>query len=237
MLSDNIKPSDLEVRDDQKTRQTTSRRNKREDRLLPIMTRLLVGLAIFFLLVTTAQMAYLHFTISQSSPVDLNPSSEQSLTNVAVSFDDHLTSRKLEILAKMEAYIVENRYHQASVSLMAGLWLRYLGFVTGMILALVGASFVLGKLREPVTEFKGSLSSIDLSLRSTSPGIILVILGAALMIATIVDEDTYLVEDYRIYLTGMETPVSEDLGSMAEPPPEFWETPIPDSTLSPVKNP
>jgi len=113
----------------------------------------------------------------------------------------------------MEAFIVENRYHQVSVSLMAGLWLRYLGFVTGMILSLVGASFVLGKLREPVTEIAGKLSNVNLSLQSASPGIILVFLGAVLMIATILDEDKYELEDHRIYLTGLETPISEDLGT------------------------
>jgi hypothetical protein len=107
---------------------------------------------------------------------------------------------------------------------MSGLWLRYLGFVTGMILALVGASFVLGKLREPLTEITGELPKINLSLRSASPGIILVFLGAVLMIATILDEDKYEADENRIYLTGLETPITEDLGTIAEPPPESWDT-------------
>jgi hypothetical protein len=233
MSNDSIKNSDIVSGEPLENPQVEKKTIKREDRLLPFMTGLLVALAIFFLLVSTTQMAYLHYSISQSPPIDLNPSADKELASTAITFDERLSGRKLEILAIMEAFIVQNRYHQVNVSLMAGLWLRYLGFVTGMILSLVGASFVIGKLREPVTEIAGKLSNVNLSLQSASPGIILVFLGAVLMIATILDEDHYEVEDYRIYLTGLETPISEDLGIIAEPPPAFWNTPTPEATETP----
>jgi hypothetical protein len=44
------------------------------------------------------------------------------------------------------------------------------------------------------------------------------------MIATILDEDKYEADENRIYLTGLETPITEDLGTIAEPPPESWDT-------------
>jgi hypothetical protein len=72
----------------------------------------------------------------------------------------------------MESFLVTQRYHQAAAQLMAGLWTRYLGFITGMILALVGASFVLGKLREPAQKIDGKFPMIDFSIRTASPGII-----------------------------------------------------------------
>ena len=48
--------------------------------------------------------------------------------------------------------MIKQRYHQANVLLMAGVRVRYPGLVTGMILALIGAVFVLGKIREERTE-------------------------------------------------------------------------------------
>ena len=172
-----------------------------QERLLPTMSGLLIGLTIFFFLTTFSQMAYLHWTIVQSPSVDINPSAGMELLGSAETFADRLNARELEVRSRMEAYLVTQRYHQVSVQLMAGLWTRYLGFITGMILALVGASFVLGKLREPAQKLGGKFSMIDLSLRTTSPGIILAVLGVILMFATIKDKDNYKITDGGVYLS------------------------------------
>jgi hypothetical protein len=171
-----------------------------QERLLPTMSGLLVGLTIFFFLTTFGQMAYLHWTILQSPAVDINPSAGENLINTAETFNDRVNARELEVRSRMEAFLVTQRYHQASVQLMAGLWTRYLGFITGMILALVGASFVLGKLREPSQKLDGKFSMLDFSLRTTSPGVILAVLGVVLMFATITDKDTLKVTDEDVYL-------------------------------------
>jgi hypothetical protein len=57
-----------------------------------------------------------------------------------------------------------------------------MGFVTGMILALLGAFFILGKLQE-----SSSITSQDARLTVTraSPGIVMALLGVTLMIVTI----------------------------------------------------
>jgi hypothetical protein len=134
----------------------------------------------------------------------------------------------------MEAYLAERRYHQASVQLMSGIWIRYLGFVTGMILALVGASFVLGKLQEPESEITGKSSVIDFSLKSASPGIILVVFGALLMFTTIITRQEYTVEDRPIYLLDSRTQgASTGTTSPTLQPYDAFVTPMPSDAAQP----
>jgi len=188
----------------QKNGPRTKRREKPQpkwqERLLPTMNGLLVGLTIFFFLTTFGQMAYLHWNITQRPSIDINQTAGDALIASAETFDERMNARQLEVRSRMEAFIVVQRYRHASVQLMSGLWTRYLGFITGMILALVGASFVLGKLREPTQKIEGKFSALDFSLRTTSPGIILAVLGVLLMFATILDKDTYKMTDENVYL-------------------------------------
>jgi hypothetical protein len=171
-----------------------------QERLLPVMVGVLIGLAAFFFIATVIQLAYLQRSISDVPAVILPTPAPQEASAEETGAYRGLSARHLDILATMEAYLVERRYHQASVLLMSGLWTRYLGFVTGMVLALVGASFILGKLEAPPTELEGKGAGIEGSLKTASPGIILVVLGAVLMLATIVNRDTYETRDGSIYL-------------------------------------
>jgi len=174
---------------------------KWQERLLPLMINLLVALTLFFFIATFFQISYLHWSILQYPEIDLDISNAYSITANIGNSDDQFASRKLELLARLEAYVVERRYHEASVDLMSSTWLRYLGFITGMILALIGASFVLGKLQESDTEVTGKGSGIDISLKTASPGIILSVLGTVLMFATIIDKDYRNIIDAPIYIT------------------------------------
>jgi hypothetical protein len=204
------------------------------------MAGLLVVLTFFFFISTYLQMTYLHQSILEVPLIDLNPASENILYSSAETFEDSLETRKLEVRSNMEAFIVTQRYHQANVLLMAGLWIRYLGFITGMILALVGASFVLGKLREPVQKLEGKFTAFDISLRTTSPGIILVVLGVLLMFTTLIDKDVYEITDTNIYLSSsefMSTPLS-NLGDNRLLPTQIFGTPLPPpSSMLPQNNP
>jgi hypothetical protein len=94
---------------------------------------------------------------------------------------------------------VQQRYHQANVILMARIWTTYLGFVTGMILAVVGAAFILGKLREQASEISGKAENWQVSIASTSPGLIMVVLGSALMLVTIMTHHQINVTDRPLY--------------------------------------
>jgi len=82
---------------------------------------------------------------------------------------------------------------------MARIWVRYLGFITGMILSFIGAIFVLGKLREPKTEMSVS-GSVKTHIATQSPGIILVLLGSIIMLTTILSHHQISVVDAPIYI-------------------------------------
>ena len=193
-----------------KTKSVTARW---QERLLPTMVNLLIGLTLFFFATTLAQMAYLHWSILQYQTLEVSSASSEKLLESATTFEEIKNARETETVLEMEAYLIQRRYHHASVALMAGLWIRYLGFITGMILALVGASFILGKLREPATELTGKASGVDFSLKSASPGIILAVLGVILMFTTIVNKDVYEVQDAPVYVNGQKQSIQLDLST------------------------
>jgi len=220
-----------------------------QERLLPLMSGMLTALTVFFFLVTFLQISYLHWSIFRSPPVQFDAASSQALLVSTNRFDDLYRSRQFEVRAAMERYIVEKRYHQVSVQLMSGLWLRYLGFITGMILAMVGASFILGKLRVSEQVLEGKSSELSLSLRTTSPGIVLAVLGVILMFATLMDRDSYNVTDSNIYLSVL-APIATpgpDNGGELPPLPEYdaagslpgWiqPSPIPNETTPDTDTP
>ncbi len=206
-----------------------------QDRMLPIMAGMLIALTLFFFIATFVQMSYLHWNILNSPPIEFDIASGNALIEGADNFVDIYEARQFEIRASMERFIVEKRYHQAGVLLMSGLWLRYLGFVTGMILSLVGASFILGKLREPTQKLEGKFSDISLSISTASPGIILALLGVVLMFATLIDRDTYNVSDANVYLSVADQIDLPDLegGDFDLPSPEEVFGPESDSEANP----
>jgi hypothetical protein len=82
-----------------------------------------------------------------------------------------------------------------------------------MILALVGATFILGRLRDHGTQLEGSTPSGRAVLTSASPGIVLAVLGVALMITTITTLHQLNTRDVALYFPG------DALGFL--PPPEI----------------
>jgi hypothetical protein len=144
-------------------------------RLLPLMIKVVLILAIFFFLASLAQLAYLHNNIKNSPEISEN------------------------WIAELEHYVIQKRYHQGHTSLMSRIWIKYLGFVTGMILSIIGATFVLGKLQESESKIELTSSQVRLSIISSSPGIILAILGTVIMITTIVTKQPIELYDDSVY--------------------------------------
>lgn len=151
-------------------------------RLMPFMVGIILTLALFFFVATLYQLYKLNVNI-QETP---------ELHNSELIDGGHPASKLVEkqwhSLVILESHILQQRYHQANVLLMARIWVRYLGFVTGMMLSLIGAVFILGKLREPATELtlgsegenKKLPSNLKVQLVTQSPGIVLVTLGTVL---------------------------------------------------------
>ena len=101
----------------------------------------------------------------------------------------------------MEEYSIDRRYNQGGVLLMSRIYIKYLGFFTGMILAIVGSVFIISKLKEDVSEFEGSIQDkTKFKFISSSPGIIFGVLGTVLMMTTILTHSEINVKDMPLYL-------------------------------------
>ena len=104
-------------------------------------------------------------------------------------------------LVQMEEHSINRRYQQGGVLLMSRIYIKYLGFFTGMILAIVGSVFIISRLKEDVSELEGSIQEKNkFKLVSSSPGIIFGILGTTLMMATILKHSEINVKDMPLYL-------------------------------------
>lgn len=149
------------------------------------MVRMVVGLTLFFFLATLVQLVYLHLNIKDAPEIQ------------SVSLDDLDPEARQRYI--LEVYVINKRHHQANVLLMSRVWTRYLGFATGMILAMVGAIFVLGKLQSPTSDVQAEAANLKMSIKSASPGVILVALGVLLMAITIVTHHEITVSDRPLY--------------------------------------
>jgi hypothetical protein len=70
-----------------------------------------------------------------------------------------------------------------------------------MILAIVGAVFIIGKIREDTTNIEGSVADqTKLKLASSSPGVIFGVLGTILMLTTLLQHTDISVRDAPLYL-------------------------------------
>jgi hypothetical protein len=164
------------------------------------MTWMIVGLAAFFLLASLGQLIFLQRSMARSSQMDVRQTLELITINDTATPEQELSASWLKVLAALEADALGRRYHQANLLLMSSVWVRYLAFVTGMILSFLGASFILGKMREPQTETSGKAGMAEFSLKTSSPGIILTVLGVILMLSTIVMQHEHTVVDSPVYL-------------------------------------
>jgi hypothetical protein len=197
---DGVEESKPTASEEQKTTESEdSKLSAWQTNLLPLMTYMIVGLAIFFFLASLCQLAYLHWSILGGSRADACEPLDVLSHDSLLTPEEVLSASHLQMSTTLECYVLERRYHQANVSLMSSVWVRYLGFVTGMILALVGASFVLGKLRESPSKVGVGTAVARFSFEGTSPGIILAGLGVVLMLTTIIVRHEFAVVDRPVY--------------------------------------
>lgn len=179
------------------------------------MAQMLIGLTTFFFVVSLVQLTYLHTTIRRAPAIDLAPAFADIEKTPPASDTDRLRVAQLKTLAILDVGTMQRRYHQVNAALMARIWTRYMGFVTGMILALLGSVFILGKLQD---SSEGSPAA-----RRASAGLIMVTLGVALMIVTIAVNHRIDVTDAPGYLRTFDaggTPADGiQLPETAPPPP------------------
>lgn len=129
-----------------------------QERLLPLMARMLIGLTVFFFVASFVQLFYLHTRIENAPTIDVGRLLRTVGAEEPLVEAERLAIQQANTAAALEVNVIERRHHQANVLLMARVWTNYLGFVTGMTIALVGAAFILGQLKEVDAELKATVA-------------------------------------------------------------------------------
>lgn len=166
-------------------------------RLLPWAIGLLIGLAIFFLVSSWIQFDRL------SAAMQKNPDD-----HVARTFTDYekqlgkqdIDYLKWKTIVLLERNTVDHRYRQVNATLLLRTWTRHLGFLTGMILSFIGGIFILTKLSEKETQLGAESGSLKGNLATSSPGIVLTVVGGTIMIVTLVTEYRFSTNDAPAYV-------------------------------------
>lgn len=189
-----------------------------QSRLLPFLVWMLGGVTVFFLVATLVQLNGLQRRMESPPRLDL-AAALSPLDAGASSTSDRLMFAQWKTLATLEQHALERRYHQANVLLMSRTWTRYLGFMTGMIMALMGAAFIMGKLREEASTLELKNAAVQASLATTSPGLVLCVLGTLLMLTTLVVHNDIETRDTPLYTQVLLAPDPGGAGSAPLPLP------------------
>lgn len=170
-----------------------------QTKLLPLMSAIVVVAAVFFAVMSVIELRDLYERLEQPV-VDFDARLEQierGAEPAALAAAEYLRFRTL---ASLEAEALQRRYHQATATMLARVWTRQLGFITGMLLALVGAAFILGRLSEEPIKVGAEGQGLKGTLETSSPGLVLAVLGTMLMALTIWVPFGVATTDVNVYL-------------------------------------
>jgi hypothetical protein len=173
-----------------------------QNRLLPWLVIMPTILILLFIYLATRQMQRFNAVIDakEESVIEkLIPTKADSALNAKLKGD--LDYIRWITLARLEEKSLDRRYSQGGLLLVSRIFTKYLGFFTGMILAIVGAVFIIGKLQESSSDIEGGIGEqMKLKIVSSSPGIIFGVLGTVLMLSTILQHAEISVKDQPLFL-------------------------------------
>lgn len=165
--------------------------------LVRLAVRTVLVLAVFFFVVSLIQLSYLHWSLRQSAD-SMVPGFAERILQAAGPEDTDV--RQLAVAAQLESEAIFRRHENAQVTQMGHLWIRYLGSVTGMIIAVIGSVFILARVDIPDrAEVSGEFQSFKIVLASASPGLVLVVMGCAMMSIAVLSQNTSTVTDGALY--------------------------------------
>jgi hypothetical protein len=176
--------------------------NSWQKKLLPWLIIMPSALMFLFVFLATRQMQKFNTVIDAKS--------ESVIEKIIQSPSDSALSNNLKgnmdyirwiTLARMEEKSLDRRYSQGGLLLASRIFTKYLGFFTGMIMAIVGAVFIIGKLQESSSDIEGAVGDqMKLKIVSSSPGIIFGVLGTVLMLSTILQHAEIELKDQPLFL-------------------------------------
>lgn len=204
-----------------------------QNRLLPFMTRFIVFVSVAFFVLSIVNLVQVNNFVRGEHEGDIRGQIQKIAPVEKAANIAEMTQQALLVL---EADIVDKRYHQASALLMSRIWTRQLAFMTGMILAFLGAVFILGKMNEPPANVTGEGAGWKLGITSTSPGLILSFFGTVLLIVSLFVQTTIDVRDGSVYVPSKASGVQNSTTSIREKPSSNDQdtSPLTEEDLHPV---
>src|SRR6476646_8731704 len=143
-------------------------------RLLPLMAAVLTSVSAVFLVLSLLQTNHVRAQIENAPTLALPVEVRASCLDKTLTAGEKQACVRWKVLVQLEAYTVAHRYHQANSALIVRAWIKNL--------AIGGAVFILGKLSEAPSNLSAESSGWKVSIASASPGLILAVLGTALII-------------------------------------------------------
>lgn len=186
--------------------------------LLPFMTHFVVMMAVAFFLFSGFHVYEVTRYIQEDQRQGIRTAVQAEISRPLAT---PLTATDLtnNALILLEADALDKRYRQAGGMLMSRIWSRQLTFITGMVLAFVGAVFILGKLSESSSQISGETAQMKLAITSASPGLILSFLGTSLIIASLFVASNLDVADGAAYVNRLQ-PARQLQGTPATAEPD-----------------
>ena len=169
-----------------------------QTRMAPFMTVAVVATALFFAVATIWKFGNIEERLMRPSSA-FGGATTWSTSIPPRDFNEQMRLEVVQAAYNLERELVARRYEQGNLSYLNRLWTRFMGFVTGMVLALVGAAFVLGKLETDKSELEAAARGISMTMRTSSPGLLLAFLGTCLMGLSIATPVTVSMTDAAIY--------------------------------------
>jgi len=167
-------------------------------RMAPVMVGAILLTAVFFAIVLLVRFSAIEESLRDPPQSEIAiPWTKAGLE--PANWRDQKELAGVQADFALEREIIARRYRQAGAILSLRLWTRLMGFLTGMIMAIVGAAFVLGKLTTSVNEIGGSAHGASISIKSASPGIVMATLGTILIAITLIMPVTATVHDASVY--------------------------------------
>lgn len=176
-------------------------------RLLPFMTGFVVAMAAVFFIFSGLHLYQVTAFIETEHGQNIRALIESEIAKPTADkpTSDNVTQHALLLL---EADTLDKRYHQASALLMSRIWSRQLAFITGMVMAFLGAVFILGKLSESASQISGGGAEWKVAITSASPGIILSFLGTVLLVSSLYNRASLDITDGPVYVNRLRRPVA-----------------------------
>jgi hypothetical protein len=171
-------------------------------KLLPFMSRFLVVMAMGFFVISLIDVYAMRNFVKNESTQAIRVKMEE-LLHGAGNRQGNGVDIAQQALLLLEADALDKRYRQASALLMSRIWTRQLAFITGMVLAFIGAVFIIGKLSESNADVTVGAAEWKAGISSTSPGLILAFFGTVLMGVALVVQPSIEVQDRPVYLMTM----------------------------------